>query len=324
VLKTAGANSISDQASVSIFALATLTTPTTYCLADLATLPLLSPPARIAVIGDPIGHSKSPQMHNPALVECGIDAQYVRLQVPVGGVGPALRAMAESGFVGVNVTIPHKLEAMEAMDVVDPLAMTLGAVNTVHVADGRLVGYNSDGPGYLRSVEEAFGRKVSDLRVLILGAGGGAGRAVAVQSILVDCQQLILVNRTRSSAESVMERWQGRYPRMSVVDWSEALLRAAVAASDLIVNATSRGMKADDVPVLPEGCLESRHLVFDMVYRPGGLLTSLGEAAAAAGSRYVDGRTLLLHQGAISFEHWFPTPAPIETMRAGLAAALRS
>ena len=168
-----------------------------------APLRLLTPPARLAVIGDPIAHSKSPQMHNPALRECGIEAQYVRVRVPAGSVAEAFRAFAARGFLGVNVTIPHKFEALAAVDVVEPLAQKLGAVNTVAIRDGKLHGFNSDGPGFLRSVREAFGVEARELRILILGAGGGAGRAVAVQCTLENCQRLVLVNRTATKAASL-------------------------------------------------------------------------------------------------------------------------
>ena len=123
------------------------TVPDFFTFDDLTawTAPLctLSPPARLAVIGDPVGHSRSPQMHNPALLACGINAQYIRVQVPVGSVGQALRAFAIRGFLGVNVTIPHKFEALETVDVVDPLARRLGAVNTVAMRAGVLHGFNT-------------------------------------------------------------------------------------------------------------------------------------------------------------------------------------
>lgn len=286
----------------------------------------LDPPARLAVIGDPIGHSKSPQMHNPALVACQIPAQYIRVQVPMGKVKEALRLIARQGFWGVNVTIPHKFEALDAVDFVDPLAKTLGAVNTVAIRSNReLHGFNSDGPGFLRSVKEAFGADLRDLKVLVLGAGGGAGRAVAVQCALANCSRLFLANRTEAKAASLANELAAMNQQsVEVVPWQGESLLEALPKVDLVVNGTSLGMKASDEPLVPPNALNRSHMVFDMVYRPGGQLTSLGEAARVAGARYVDGATLLLHQGAISFEHWFDRPAPIEAMRAGLASALRS
>ncbi len=281
------------------------------------------PPARLAVIGDPIAHSRSPQMHNPALLACGLDARYIRVQVPVGRVLEAFRQFAACGFLGVNITIPHKFEALDAVDVLDPLARQLGAVNTLAIRDGRLHGYNSDGPGFLRSVREAFGVEARDLRVLILGAGGGAGRAVAVQCALEHCPRLVLANRTAAKAEGLAAEVSKLSPttETTVIPWTDATVAAAMSGVDLIVNATSLGMKEGDAQLVPPGALAARHLVFDMVYRAGGE-TQLLAAAGRAGAKVVDGLTLLLHQGAISFEHWFDRPAPLNVMRTGLQNAV--
>jgi shikimate dehydrogenase len=282
-----------------------------------------APPARLAVIGDPIAHSRSPQMHNPALAVCGIDAQYIRVQVPVGRVAEAFRQFAACGFLGVNITIPHKFEALDAVDVLDPVARQLGAVNTLAIRAGKLHGYNSDGPGFLRSVTEAFDAEVKDLRVLILGAGGGAGRAVAVQSALEACPKLILANRTAAKSAALADEVSKLSPgtEVRVISWTGDALAAEMEGVDLIVNATSLGMKDGDGRLLPEGVLTSQHRVFDMVYRAGGE-TSLLADARAAGAQVVDGLTLLLHQGAISFEHWFERPAPLRVMREGLRNAV--
>lgn len=284
----------------------------------------LSPPARLAVIGDPIAHSKSPQMHNPALLARGIDAQYIRVLVPPGSVRRAFDAFASRGFIGINVTIPHKFEALESVDLVDDLARRLGAVNTVAMREDGLHGFNTDGPGFLRSIREAFGIDAGGLRVLILGAGGGAGRAVAVQCAIAGCPHVTLVNRTREKAAALVSELSATEPAASVSDvpWEEAALRDVMPDVDLIVNGTSLGMKPEDGPLLPPGSLESRHLVFDMVYRAGGSPTALAREAIKAGAGYADGSTLLLHQGALSFEHWFGCPAPLDEMRAGLKSAL--
>jgi shikimate dehydrogenase len=282
-----------------------------------------TPPARLAVIGDPIAHSRSPQMHNPALRACGIDAQYIRVQVPVGHVAQAFRQFAACGFLGVNITIPHKFEALDAVDVLDPLARQLGAVNTLAIRDGKLHGYNSDGPGFLRSVKEAFGAEVKDLRVLILGAGGGAGRAVAVQCALEGCPQLVLANRTTAKAEALAAEVSKLSPqtKVKVIAWTDEAVAAEMDGTDLLVNATSLGMKSGDAKLLPAEAVTARHHCFDMVYRADGETPLLADAKQAC-AKVVDGLTLLLHQGAISFEHWFGRPAPLEAMRAGLRDAV--
>lgn len=284
--------------------------------------PTLDPPAKLAVIGDPIAHSRSPQMMNAALKVRGIQAQYIRVQVPPGSVKEALDLFAMNDFTGVNCTIPHKFETQEAVDEVDLLAAKLGAVNTVRIRDGKLTGFNSDGPGFLRSVEEAFGRSVRDLRVLILGAGGGAGRAVTVQCALEQCPELVLVNRTPAKSEALAEecRSHSDRTRMTICRWDDASLSAVIGRTDLIVNATPLGMKEGDAVTFDPELIGASHLVFDMVYR-SGTETPLITAAKKTGAKTCNGLTLLLHQGAISFAHWFGEPAPLEAMRAGLKAA---
>jgi shikimate dehydrogenase len=305
-----------------------MSAPAFYTLDDLERweqiAPTLEPPAKLAVIGDPIAHSRSPQMHNPALAARGLHAQYIRVQVPPGSVSRALDLFARHGFIGVNCTIPHKFEALAAMDIVDPLAAKLGAVNTVLLRDGRLTGFNSDGPGFLRSVEEAFGRPARELRVLILGAGGGAGRAVAVQCALEGCPRLVLANRSAAKAEPLAAACRQLSPGTSVelCPWDDRALRQVIGETDLIVNATPLGMKDGDAPLLDTALLRASHLVLDMVYRSGAE-TPLVTAARAAGAKTCDGFVLLLHQGAISFGHWFGEPVPLEAMRAGLRAERR-
>lgn len=281
--------------------------------------PSLIPPARLAVIGDPIAHSRSPQMHNPALAARGMEAQYIRVHVPAGRVAEALGLFARHGFLGVNCTIPHKFEALAAMHEVDELAQRLGAVNTVAIREGRLHGYNSDGPGFLRSVEESFGREVAGLRVLIIGAGGGAGRAVAVQSALAGCAKLVLVNRTVDKLTEIAREAREISPALPVetLPWSDEILAEALGDADLIVNASPRGMKPEDPELFAPSLLKPSHLVYDMVYRARGT-TPLISAARAIGAKTCDGLVLLLHQGAISFKHWLGEPVPLEVMRRGL------
>ncbi|MES2596652.1 MAG: shikimate dehydrogenase [Verrucomicrobiota bacterium] len=290
---------------------------------QLHDFPALTPPARLAVIGDPISHSKSPQMHNPGLLARDIPAQYVRVQVPVGQVKEAFALFAKQGFLGVNITIPHKFEALDAVDELDPLARQLGAVNTLAIREGKLYGYNTDGPGFLSSVKEAFNAQVKDLRVLIIGAGGGAGRAVAVQSVIAGCRHLVLANRTESKLAPLVAELSAISSSVSLQTCTldHADLAQHLPEIDLIVNATSVGMKTDDPLLLPAGAIEPRHLVYDMVYRASGP-TDLIQQAGHAGAKQADGMCLLLHQGAISFEHWFNIPAPLEAMREGLKAAV--
>lgn len=295
-----------------------------YTLDTIASAVRHSPPARLCVFGDPVSHSLSPQMHNPALAACGLGAGYVRLQVASEDFRAALHAVRDLGFIGTNVTIPHKFTALDSVDEVDPAARRLGAVNTISFRrDGTSYGQNSDGPGFVRTVKEEFGAEVKDLRILLLGAGGGAGGAVAVQSALEGCRSLTLTNRTEAKAAAVAASLRDLLPgnRCRTIPWTPEALTKALSDIDLIINGTSLGMSPEDPALLPDGTLTSQHLVYDMVYKP--LLTPLVACARAAGAKAINGLPMLLWQGVQSFEWWFDRAAPVEAMRAGLDAAVQ-
>ncbi len=270
-----------------------------------------TPPLRLAVIGDPVAHSKSPQMHNPALAAAGIAAAYTRLHILPGELAKCLRLLPEAGFIGINCTIPHKASVLAAVDVPDETARRAGGVNTVIVQpDGTTAGTSTDGGGFSRAVRESFGASLKDLRILVLGAGGGAGRAVAMQCAAEGCATLTLANRTADKLPPLAAEIAAFYPAEKIS------LTTDLAAVDLIVNCTAVGMKPDDLSPIPAEQLSARHLVYDTIYV--GHRTPLLRAADAAGARGANGLAMLLHQGALAFEHWFSRPAPIEVMRAGL------
>ena len=281
-------------------------------------------PLRFAVLGDPVAHSASPPMHNAALTACGIDVGYTRLRVRPDELAEALGLLAGAGFVGVNLTIPHKTAALSLLDEVDAHAAMLGAINTVRVdSAGRLIGYNTDGPGFVRAVRAEFGIELSGLRVLILGAGGGAGRALSVQCALGGCARLVLVNRTFEKAQSLaaeLQATQGNQLEISALAWEEARLSAALREVDLVVNASSVGLRSDDASPLVADSIRPDLLVFDTVYRTDSTHTLLVVAARSVGARAVSGLSMLLHQGALAFEHWFTRPAPLEVMHAALTS----
>lgn len=307
--------------------MSTVSDPILFTAADLdcwaETGGRLAPPARLAVIGDPVAHSLSPEMHNPGIAACGIAARYVRLHLRPDEFCAALPKLRDLGFIGCNCTIPHKFMALEAVDEVHPDARRVGAVNTlIFRPDGTIFGRNSDAPGFLRTVREEFGREVKDLRILVPGAGGGAGAAVATVCAMEGCRELLLTNRTLSKAETVAASLQdlpgGRVT--SCVPFTGGALAGVLPRVDLIVNCTSLGMNAGDPEVVPHALLQPHHMVYDMVYKP--LLTPLVAAARAAGARAINGIPMLLWQGVYSFEWWFNRPAPVEIMRRGLEEAV--
>jgi shikimate dehydrogenase len=300
-----------------------------YTLADLENWPTaagdIDPPIRLAVFGDPVAHSLSPQMQNAALRACKIDMQYARFHIRANELRSALRFLRDLDFIGVNLTVPHKIAAFAQIDEADESASRAGAVNTIRLRDKRLIASNTDGEGFLRAIRTGFSVDVRDLRVMILGAGGGTGHAIAWQCALENCERLALVNRTLEKANALVERLRpffagprvlGPVARLEAVPWDEAALRAQLADIDLIVNATPLGMNPSDLSPVPARLLAPHHMVFDAVY--GSSKTSLLRAADEAGARGANGLLMLLHQGALAFSIWFDREAPIEAMRAAL------
>ncbi len=285
----------------------------------------IDPPIRLAVFGDPIGHSLSPQMHNAALEALKEPMQYCRLHIPVPDLEEALHLLRDNDFLGTNLTIPHKLEVLPFLDDIDSAAEKLGAVNTVLIEDGQFIGFNTDGPGIARTIRAEFDVDLSDLRVMILGAAGGAGRAAAVQCALEGVSRLVLVNRTLEKLEPIYQELRPYFPEERVsapIKWfqvcplEEVTLHRQMDHVDLIINATSLGMKRTDPPPLATNLLQPHHLIYDMVYGKGK--TKLITAAIDAGARAASGLSMLLYQGALSLEIWLQRDAPVPVMKDAL------
>ena len=301
-----------------------------YTLADLEKWSDLTreidPPIRLGVFGDPVAHSLSPQMQNAALRAFELNMQYARFHIRANELRSALRFLQELDFVGINLTVPHKIAALTQVDVADESASRCGAVNTVCLDDKKLIGSNTDAEGFSRAVHNEFSIDLRDLRVMILGAGGGTGQAIAWQCALENCERLVLVNRTLAKTSAIVERLRpffgeprvlGPVARLEAVRWDEAAVRAQLGDIDLIVNATPLGMNPSDPAPIPARLLAPHHIVFDCVYRPSK--TALLRAADEAGARGANGLSMLLHQGALSFSVWFNREAPIDVMRSAIA-----
>ncbi len=288
------------------------------------------PLAVLSVFGDPVKHSLSPQMHNPALKICGINGEYIKIRVPEENFTEALGLIRELGFHGTNCTIPLKFAALNACDHIDKAAQRMGAVNTIRFENDKIIGSNSDGPGLVRAIREEFSIDIRDLRVMILGAGGGAGRAVAIQCAMEKVERLVLVNRTKDKAEKIASEIEPDFlddnihrdsSRLKVSEWSNTELANEIGNIDLIINASPIGMNSSDPDLIPQNILEPHHLVYDMIYIPSK--TKLIRDAKSIGARTANGLSMLLHQGAISFETWFNQEAPIDAMKKGLDEAIQ-
>ena len=300
-----------------------------YTLADLENWPSVAgdvdPPILLAVFGDPVAHSLSPQLQNAALRACKIDMQYARFHIRANELRSALRFLRKLDFIGINLTVPHKIAALAQIDEADESASRVGAVNTIRVRDKKLIGSNTDGEGFLRAIRSEFSVDLRDLRVMLIGAGGGTGHAIAWQCALENCERLVLVNRTYEKAQALAERLRpyfagprvlGPVARLEAVAWEESALRAQLADIDLVVNATPLGMNPSDPTPIPARLLAPHQMVFDCVYGPSK--TSLLRAADEAGARGANGVSMLLHQGSLSFSIWFDHEAPIDAMRKAL------
>jgi shikimate dehydrogenase len=300
-----------------------------YTLADLENWSEVArdfePPIRLGVFGDPVAHSLSPQIQNAGLRACEINMQYARFHIRANELRSALPFLRRLNFVGINVTVPHKIAAFTQVDDADESATRVGAVNTVRVSDERLIGSNTDGDGFLQAIRTEFSIDLRDLRVMIVGAGGGTGRAIAWQCALENCERLVLVNRAWEKANALAEQLRpyfsgprvlGPTTRLEAVALDESALRMQLADIDLIVNATPLGMNPSDPAPVPARLLAPHHIIFDCVY--GSSKTALLRSAAEVGARGANGLSMLLHQGALSFSIWFNREAPIEAMRAAL------
>lgn len=285
----------------------------------------LNPPARLAVFGDPVAHSASPPMHNAALRHLGLPWQYVRLRITPEELATALRQLSAAGFLGVNVTIPHKTSVLPYLHSVEPAAQRMGAVNTILVEGDQLRGFNTDGPGLVRAIREEFAVDLKDLRVLLLGAGGGAGRAIAVQCAMEGCERLVLVNRTQEKAQQLAreleeffrsDRLVGPVNRLMAIPWEDSALREQIEQTDLIINASSVGMRLSDSPLLSQSLLTPNLMIYDTVYSAGK--SRLLQDGEQAGARTANGLSMLLHQGALALEIWLNAVPPLEVMRQAL------
>ena len=284
----------------------------------------VDPPIRLGVFGDPVEHSLSPQMQNAALRACKITMQYARFHILPDELSDALKLIREHDFVGVNVTVPHKIAAIGHVDDPDENAEPIGAINGLIITGKKMRGFNTDGRGFSRAIREEFSVDLRDLRVLVLGAGG-AGRAIAMQCARENCERLVIANRTFDKTKKLVEQLRdffagprvlGPVPRLQAIPWEEAAIRFQIANLDLVVNATSLGLNRADLSPIPASALEPHLMIYDAVYAKHR--TPLVAAAMEAGARAANGLSMLLHQGALAFEIWFGRDAPIEAMRAAL------
>ncbi|MFE9277026.1 shikimate dehydrogenase [Paenibacillus glucanolyticus] len=273
----------------------------------------------LGVMGDPIGHSKSPAMHNAAITALGLSGAYVPLHVRPEGLGEAIQAVKALGFRGVNVTIPHKVEVMKYLDVVDEGARQIGAVNTIVNDNGTLKGYNTDGIGYVRSLKDEACPDLKGKRIVVLGAGGAA-RGIIYALIGEKPETISIVNRTAAKALALAEKWS------SLADlrgYGEDYAEEALLTADVIINTTSVGMfpRISEIPI-PQGHIPEGIVVSDLIYNP--LKTELLRQGELRQCTVHGGLGMFINQGAYALEYWTGLTAPVQAMKEAVLSSFQA
>ncbi len=274
----------------------------------------------VGIIGNPLDNTLSPTIHNAAFDYMGLNWCYVPLAVQAEYLREGIEGMKALRFTGVNVTMPFKTDVLDMLDDVAMFAETVGAVNTILVDKGRLIGYNTDGRGFYTALTRDVGYEVKGARVLIMGAGGAA-RSVTVSLALGGCASIVIVNRTAGHSEQLAGVIRLSAPGIDV-DWlsPDEDYDVLVAESDIIINATPLTSFNGSVLRIPVSMLNRNQVVCDLNY--SSYQPPLLQEAEARGARVMDGKGMLLYQAAAAFEIWTGLEAPVEVMRVALLKAL--
>ncbi len=257
----------------------------------------------VILLGQPLGHSVSPSIHNRVFEKLGMDYCYLPVEVSTENLAEVFRGLTKMNVAGFNVTIPHKVHIMEFLDELNPLARTIGAVNTICIRDGKTTGFNTDGQGFVQSLEEKAGISVQGKRFFILGCGG-AVRAIAMTLAFKGAEKIYLCNRTSSKAKKLTEEINREItPCAETVEQETDAIDFFLKGCDVLVNGTQLGMHPNENISPLNKALLSRHLIVsDIVYNP--LMTKLMKDARQIGCTVVDGLGMLIYQGAAAFRLW--------------------
>ncbi|MFQ5912795.1 MAG: shikimate dehydrogenase [Nitrospinota bacterium] len=281
----------------------------------------------LGVLGFPLGHSLSPLMYNPALAELELPYRFLAFEVRPEGLRDAMRGIRALGIHGVALTIPHKEAVLTHLDDLTEQARRIGAVNLVFRDGERLIGHNTDGAGFARSLREEGGMDPRGRRFLLLGAGGAA-RGIALELAAEGAAHLAIANRTLERAGALAEwvRKGFRSVRVQALPLRGGQVKAAAGEADAVIQCTSLGLmgggEEEDALPLDPGCLRPGQVVVDIVYRP--LEPPFLRAARARGAKTVSGLGMLVFQGAENFRIWTGRELPVERVRAAMEAALAS
>ncbi len=271
------------------------------------------------IFGHPVEHTFSPGMHNAAFHKLHLDACYVAFEVSPSGLEQAMNAVIPLGLCGLNITVPHKEKVIPYLDELSEEARLIGAVNTIQIKKERLIGHNTDGRGFIRSLKDNAGFHPKGKSFLLIGSGGAA-RAVGFSLALGRARNVFFYDVDASKASALARDIREKTGADAQVLSLDSLATAAEAA-DCLINATPLGLKKKDPLPIKKEWITRRHLVFDLVYNP--IETALLKTAKLRGARGLPGIGMLLYQGVIAFEIWTGAQAPVSTMKNALARQIR-
>ncbi len=271
------------------------------------------------IFGHPVEHTFSPGMHNSAFVALKMDACYVPFAVHPDQLREAVNAVIPLKLSGLNITVPHKEKIIPFLDELSQEARLIGAVNTIEIRGEKLIGHNTDGRGFLRSLKEQAGFSPRGKKIFLIGSGGAA-RAVAFSLALSGASKIWLRDVDAKKAE-VLAADINKKTNIAVVSLPEHALSSAASEADCLINATPIGLKKGDPLPVPSRIIEARHLVVDLVYNPPE--TPLLKAARMKKAKSLSGLGMLLYQGVIAFEIWTRKKAPVSVMQKALSLQIR-
>jgi shikimate dehydrogenase len=271
------------------------------------------------IFGHPVEHTFSPGMHNSAFKKLGLDACYVPFAVLPGNLEHAVRAVLPLGLCGLNITVPHKERVLAFLDELSEEAQLIGAVNTIEIRKGRLIGHNTDGRGFLRSLREHGGLDPKGKKFMFIGSGGAA-RAVSFSLALAGAARIVFQDLDARKA-SLLANDIREKTGVSAITIGREALPEHTADADCLINASPLGLKRTDPLPIPPELVKRKHLVCDLVYNPAE--TALLKMTKKRGAKGLSGLGMLLYQGVIAFEIWTGERAPVLVMKNALARQIR-
>ncbi len=272
-----------------------------------------------AIFGDPVAHSLSPRMHNAAFKALDMDGIYVPFHVTLGQLAAAVAGVRALKIAGLSITVPHKEQIIPFLDEIDPAARRIGAVNTVVNRHGRLIGYNTDAPGFIRALCDTLDFSPAHKKIVLIGAGGAA-RAALISLAQEGATSIVIANRSLDRAVALIQSCRDEFPEcvLEATELYSDCLYGLLTHTDLLVNTSAIGLQGESFPPQIFTRLKTTARIFDMVYSKTAPVTPLVSQGQNAGHRSADGRSMLIAQGEEAFALWTGVRPPSGVMKQAL------